>query len=180
MELLQDDILPLQDLYFNEKYAIYQMQYNHFNQCLEETIPRILKENPNKFYESIVGNKIYSYRFLFEDISIKPPVIPGQDEYMFPEDARKNNYTYSARIEATVKQIQEITDINTGEKTIRLIGEVEKEHPIASIPIMVKSRYCNVNLKRDIRNTECEYDPGCYFIVKGNEKGERSTNLPTG
>ena len=170
MELLQDDILPLQDLYFNEKYAIYQMQYNHFNQCLEETIPRILKENPNKFYESIVGNKIYSYRFLFEDISIKPPVIPGQDEYMFPEDARKNNYTYSARIEATVKQIQEITDINTGEKTIRLIGEVEKEHPIASIPIMVKSRYCNVNLKRDIRNTECEYDPGCYFIVKGNEK----------
>ena len=73
MELLQDDILPLQDLYFNEKYALYQMQYNHFNQCLEETIPRILKENPNKFYESVVGNKIYSYRFLFEDISIKPP-----------------------------------------------------------------------------------------------------------
>jgi len=170
MEINQDDILPLQDLYFNEKYALYQMQYNHFNQCLEETIPRILKENPNKFYESIVGNKIYSYRFLFDDISIKPPVIPGKDEYMFPEDARKNNYTYSARIEASIKQIQEITDINTDEKTIRIIGEVEKEHPIASIPIMVKSSYCNINLRKDVKNTECEYDPGCYFIVKGNEK----------
>ena len=170
MELTQDDILPLQDLYFNEKHALYQMQYNHFNQCLEETIPKTLRDNPNKFYESVVGNKIYSYRFLFEDISIKPPVIPGKDEYMFPEDARKNNFTYSARIEATVKQIQEITDINTGEKEIKITGEVEKEHPVASIPIMVKSTYCNVNLRKDIKNTECEFDPGCYFIVKGNEK----------
>ena len=170
MELTQDDILPLQDLYFNEKHAIYQMQYNHFNQCLEETIPKTLRENPNKFYESIVGSKIYSYRFLFEDISIKPPVIPGKDEYMFPEDARKNNYTYSARMEATIKQIQEITDINTGEKEIKIIGDVEKEHPVASIPIMIKSTYCNTNLRKDIKNTECEFDPGCYFIVKGNEK----------
>ena len=170
MEINQDDILPLQDLYFNEKYALYQMQYNHFNQCLEETIPRVLKENPNKFYESIVGNKIYSYRFIFDDISIKPPVIPGKDEYMFPEDARKNNYTYSARVEATIKQIQEITDINTNEKTVRIIGDIEKEHPIASIPIMVRSTYCNINIRKDVKNTECEFDPGCYFIVKGNEK----------
>ena len=29
------------------------MQYNHFNQCIENTIPRILTENPNKFYEVI-------------------------------------------------------------------------------------------------------------------------------
>ena len=170
MELNQDKILPLQDLYFNEKYALYQMQYNHYNQCLEESIPKCLTENPNKFYESVVGEYIYAYRFLFEDISIKPPIIPSKDEYMFPEDARKNNYTYSARIEATVKQIQEKTNVNTGEKTIKIIGDIEKEHPVASIPIMVKSSYCNINLRKDIRNTECEYDPGCYFIVKGNEK----------
>ena len=170
MELTQDDILPLQDLYFNEKNAIYHMQYNHFNQCLEETIPKILRENPNKFYESVVGSKIYSYRFLFEDISIKPPIIPGKDEYMFPEDARRNNYTYSAKMEATIKQIQEITDINTGEKEIKITGDIEKEHPVASIPIMIKSTYCNTNLRKDVKNTECDFDPGCYFIVKGNEK----------
>ena len=68
MELNQDKILPLQDLYFNEKYALYQMQYNHYNQCLEESIPKCLTENPNKFYESVVGEYIYAYRFLFEDI----------------------------------------------------------------------------------------------------------------
>ena len=78
-----------------------------------------------KIMSSLVGNKIYSYRFLFEDISIKPPVIPGKDEYMFPEDARKNNYTYSARIEATIKQIQEITDVNTKFKTYFENGELD-------------------------------------------------------
>ena len=170
MDLNQDDILPLQDLYFNETYTLYHTQYNHFNQCLEETIPSSLIENPNKFYESVSGNKIYTYRFLFEDISIKPPVIPGKDEYMFPEDARRNNYTYAARIEATVKQIQEITDVNTNEKEIKIIGEVEREHPIAYIPIMIRSNYCNINIRKDIKNNECKFDPGCYFIVKGNEK----------
>ena len=169
-ELVQNDILPLEELYFNENNSLYHLQYNHFNQCIEEAIPRSLKENPNKFYESVSGNKIYSYRFIFDDISIKPPIIPGQDEYMFPEHARENNYTYSARMEATVKQVQEITNVNTGEKTIKVIGEIEKEHPIALIPIMVKSGYCNTNIRKDIKNTECPYDPGCYFIVKGNEK----------
>ena len=80
---------------------------NSQKQVKNGTIPKTLKENPNRFYESVVGNKIYSYRFLFEDISIKPPVIPGKDEYMFPEDARRNNYTYSARIEATINEFNQ-------------------------------------------------------------------------
>tara|TARA_A100001015_G_C14989559_1_gene713227 strand:+ start:1412 stop:1906 length:495 start_codon:yes stop_codon:yes gene_type:complete len=148
----QDDIQKLEKLYFKEPYALYELQYNHFNDCLERIIPGILKDNPNKFYESNVGNKIYSYSFKFDDISLKPPVMPNKDEYMFPEDARKGNLTYSARIEATVTQVQEIFDINTQETETKIIGDEEKEHPIASIPIMVKSSYCNTNLKKDINN----------------------------
>lgn len=170
MDLTPDDILILSDLYFNKKNVLYQLQYNHFNECLEETIPKILKESENIFFENITNNNIYKYKFIFEDIAIKPPIIPGKDEYMFPEDARKNNYTYAANIEATVKQVQETININTNEKTTKVIGDIEKEHPIASIPIMIKSNYCNTQIKKDIKNTECEYDPGCYFIVKGNEK----------
>ena len=90
----QDDILPLQHLIFKEVNSMYKLQYNHFNQCMEDMIPRMLKENKNIFYESVLGNKIFKYRFLFDEISIKPPEIPGKKEYMFPEDARKNNYTY--------------------------------------------------------------------------------------
>ena len=164
------DILPIQDLYFNEKHALYQLQYNHFNDCLEKLIPFILKESPNVFYESVVNNKKYSYEFKFDDISLKPPVIPGKDEYMFPEHARKGSLTYSARLEASITQIQRIIDINTNEEEIKTIGDIEKEHPIALIPIMVKSDYCNTNLKKDYNNNECTFDPGCYFIVKGSEK----------
>ena len=170
MELEQNDIIKLQDLFFNEEYALYQLQYNHFHQFLEESIPRELKENPNIFHEGISGDKIYKYRFLFDNIAIKPPTIPNEDEYMFPEDARKKNLTYSSKLEATVTQVQEIIDINTNEKEIKIIGEPEKEIPIAFIPIMVKSNYCTTKIRKDIQNTECTYDPGCYFIVKGNEK----------
>ena len=170
MELIQNDIIKLQDLFFNEEYALYQLQYNHFHQFLEESIPRELKENPNIFHEGISGDKIYKYRFLFDNIAVKPPTIPNEDEYMFPEDARKKNLTYSSKLEATVTQVQEIIDINTNEKEIRIIGEAEKEIPIAYIPIMVKSNYCSTKIRKDIQNTECSYDPGCYFIVKGNEK----------
>ncbi|MFM7989457.1 MAG: hypothetical protein ACKPKO_60095, partial [Candidatus Fonsibacter sp.] len=37
-------------------------------------------------------------------------------------------------------------------------------------PIMVRSEYCSTNLKKDRPNTECRFDPGCYFIIKGSEK----------
>ena len=169
-EINQDDILPLQHLIFKEVNSMYKLQYNHFNQCMEDMIPRMLKENKNIFYESVLGNKIFKYRFLFDEISIKPPEIPGKKEYMFPEDARKNNYTYSAKVEANVKQIQEIYDINTEKTIIKQIGGEEKEQQIAAVPIMIKSSFCNTNIRKDIKNTECKYDPGCYFIVKGNEK----------
>ena len=35
---------------------------------------------------------------------------------------------------------------------------------------MLRSNYCTTNLNKDQKNTECAYDPGCYFIVKGQEK----------
>ena len=170
MSLIQDDILPLQDLHFNEKYALYHLQYNHYHYFVEDTLLKELKENPNIFYESESGDTLYKYRFEFEDISIKPPTIPNSDEYMFPEHARQKNLTYSSKLIATVKQIQDEINMNTGEIKSRIIGDIENEIPIAGIPIMVRSNYCTTNIRKDIKNTECDYDPGCYFIVKGNEK----------
>merc|ERR1711998_675755 len=117
-EISKDDILILQDLYFKKKNSMYKLQYNHFDNCLEESIPYFLKNNPNKFYTTSDSNNIISYKFEFSDIAIKPSIIPNSQDYMFPEDARRYNYTYSIKLEATVKQIKEIKDINTGEITI--------------------------------------------------------------
>ena len=48
-EINQDDILPLQHLIYKEVNSMYKLQYNHFNQCMEDMIPRMLKENKNIF-----------------------------------------------------------------------------------------------------------------------------------
>ena len=36
--------------------------------------------------------------------------------------------------------------------------------------ILIRSKYCSLNLKKGYNNAECEYDPGGYFIVGGSEK----------
>ncbi len=41
---------------------------------------------------------------------------------------------------------------------------------IAKIPLMLRSKYCTTVLKKETANNECRFDPGCYFIIKGNEK----------
>ena len=170
MDIKQKDILKLQDLFFNEKYKLYKYLYNSFNDFIENIIYNQLANNPNVFFETNKDNKNYKYRFIFENITIKPPTIENKEKYMFPEYARKHNLTYSSKILATVKQVQEITDMYTGEKEIKVSFDPEHEIPICEVMVMVKSDYCNTTLRKDKENKECDYDPGCYFIVNGNEK----------
>ena len=35
---------------------------------------------------------------------------------------------------------------------------------------MLRSKYCTTVLKKETADTECRFDPGCYFIIKGSEK----------
>jgi DNA-directed RNA polymerase beta subunit len=49
------------------------------------------------------------------------------------------------------------------------LGE-EKDYVVTKIPIMVRSKYCSLNLDKQFKNKECDYDPGCYFIVRGSER----------
>ncbi len=41
---------------------------------------------------------------------------------------------------------------------------------MAKIPIEFRSNYCSTVLKKDRPTTECSFDPGCYYILKGSEK----------
>ena len=52
-----------------------------------------------------------------------------------------------------------------------MVTKNNEEDPIAiaSIPVMVKSKYCSTTIKKDSHN-ECKYDPGGYFLVNGKEK----------
>lgn len=170
MDITDKDILKLIDLYFREKNILYRHLYDSYHQFVDELIPNELTNYDNVFHESITADKIYRYKFIFEDIAVRQTKYKNVNKQITPEYARKNMLTYSLDVVATVKQIQEVIDIATDEVKQVIIGEPEYNHPVARIPIMVRSRFCTTQLNKEEKNTECDYDPGGYFIVNGNEK----------
>jgi DNA-directed RNA polymerase II subunit RPB2 len=164
------DIKSIQDLYFNMPQVLFRHQFESFNQFIDEIIYNELKNGENIFYESSGEEYIYRYGFKFDKISLKPPMYDNEDEIMYPHDARKRHMNYASKLVATVTQYQKVINIMTGEETINVVGNPENNVPIGKVFIMVKSKYCSTNIKPELVDRECEYDPGGYFIVNGNEK----------
>jgi len=165
-----NDIFKFMDLYYNRTGIMYTHQYNSFNKLFDEDIKNFLEKSDNTFFEKITKDKIIKYKFEYSNIAIRPPMLPNEDELMFPSDARNRNITYNAKLIATVTQVQEITDITTDIVEKKIIGKPENEFPIAYIPVMLRSKYCSLNIKKGYDVSECEYDPGGYFIIYGSEK----------
>ena len=174
-----EEIFKLIDLYFNEKFILYNFQWNAYNQFVNDTIRNDIMNIEHIIHEDQHAGKIYRYKIIFKNVSIKPPVDDNSndEEIIFPEDCRTRFLTYASKIIADVAQVQEIIDCESSgldktddsENEQKIIAE-EKNVPIAKIPLMVRSEYCATNLKKDRANTECRFDPGCYFIIKGSEK----------
>ena len=163
----QDNIDIMIDLYFNQIQILYEHLFASYNVFIKNIIPDSIKKN--NFYENIDKNKIYLHGFECSDIRIKPATFENDTEIKFPFDARKNQLNYFGTIIANIYQYVEIVDLITGNKTVKIVGEVEKDISVANIPIMVKSEFCTTYIKKDYKN-ECKYDPGGYFIVNGAEK----------
>lgn len=162
-------IFKLTDLYFKQKNIMYTHLYNSFDKFLDHDVKNMLTEGDNIFFEKYTNDKIYRYRFKFDNISIKPPILDNEDDIMYPMHARTRNLTYAVNLVATITQHQDVVDISSGDTVTRQIGTPEYEYPIATIPVMVRSKYCSLNIKKGDKS-ECSYDPGGYFIVNGSEK----------
>ena len=165
----QKDIDKLIDLYFNQPKVLYEHLFASYHQFVGEIIPYSLIQEQNYFYENVVKELVYLHGFKCSNIRIKPSTFENDNEIKFPSDARRNHLNYFATVVADIQQFVEIVDSITNEKTIKLIGDLEKETPIANIPIMTKSKYCSTHIKQDVKK-ECKFDPGGYFIVNGAEK----------
>ena len=165
----QIEINKLIELYFNQPNVLYEHLFASYHQFVSEIIPYSLIQEPNYFSETVDKEFIYQHGFKCSNIRIKPSTFENDNEIKFPSDARKNHLNYFATVVADVQQFVEKINALTNEKVIKNIGEVEKETPIANIPIMVKSKYCSTVIKQDLKG-ECKYDPGGYFIVNGGEK----------
>ncbi|QGR53808.2 DNA-directed RNA polymerase RPB2 [Moumouvirus maliensis] len=161
----------LLDLFFERNNQILVSHHiESFNQFIEETIPSILRSGENVISEKTTENKVIRYRLTFDDLGIKPPSLDNDEGLLYPLDAIRKQLSYSSKYTATITQWQDIVDISTGKTETRIIGAPEKDVPIAKIPIMVKSKYCNLTLRPDLSCKHCRYDQGGYFIVNGSEK----------
>ena len=166
------DIFKLIDLYFNEQFKLYSYQWHSYDEFISD-IRNDIENNEHIIYEDNISNKIYRYKIIFTNVLIKPPVDDNlnDEEILFPEDCRTRFLTYASKIIGDITQVQEIIDCENSLDEIEY-NVIAKENnvTIAKIPIMVRSKYCSTNLKKNTPNTECRFDPGCYFIVKGSEK----------
>ncbi len=166
---IQKEINKLIELHFNQPKVLYEHLFASYHQFVGEIIPYSLIQEQNYFYESVDKELIYLHGFKCSNIRIKPSTFENDNEIKFPSDARKNHLNYFATVVADVQQFVEKVDSITGNKQIKNIGDVEKETPVANIPIMVKSSFCSTHIKKNLKG-ECRIDPGGYFIVNGAEK----------
>lgn len=165
----EKEIDKLIDIYLSQPKVLYEHLFAGYHQFVGEIIPYSLIQESNYFYENIDKEIINLHGFKCSNIRIKPSTFDNDNEIKFPSDARKNHLNYFATVVADIYQFVEKVDTITGEKTIKTIGNIEKDIHVANIPIMVKSKYCSTHIKQNLKS-ECKFDPGGYFIVNGAEK----------
>lgn len=169
-DLTTDEIFRMADLHFNKKNYIFRHLYDSYNKFLEEDVKNFLENGEHVFTETMTSTTYYKYRFKYENVMIDEPTLNDGIEPMFPSDARHENFTYSVKLVADVTQYQDIIDIASDTKITKQVGDIERGKHVATIPLMVRSKWCSLNTNKGIDKNECDFDAGGYFIVNGNEK----------
>lgn len=148
--------------YFKDKSFI-QSNIESFNNFMDFELQKIINET-EEIIPTIVPQEVESFRIKFSKINIKKPEIveaDGSRRKLFPMEARLRALTYAASVEVDVSVY---------------INGVQRESfttEIGKIPVMVKSKYCNLfNLKDDelLEHNEDSNDFGGYFVLNGNER----------
>lgn len=166
-----DPYFELLDLFFEQDIQmLVKHQIESYNQFIEEIIPDIIQNGQNIISEKASATKIVRHRLTFDNPGLKLPMLDNDEGSLFPIDAIQKNLSYSSRYTATVTQWQDVIDVITGETETTMVGSPDKDVPIAKIPVMVGSTYCNLTQKPDICKNHCKYDYGGYFIINGSEK----------
>lgn len=148
---------------FFEDNSMVEANIESYNRFIEEELPKIIEEN--KVIEpTIIPTNVDDFKIKFDKVYItKPEIIEadGSKREIHPIEARLRKMTYAAPM---------FIEISAH------INGVQREaftSQIASIPIMLKSKYCYLNKKNReelIKEGEDPEDPGGYFIVNGSEK----------
>ena len=139
-----------------KEHSLVESNLISFNDFIEHRMQEIVDE----ISESIDND---DFEINLGKIKVELPKIieaDGSSSLVMPYEARIRKLTYSAPI--------------TLEITVRKGDQVDSETvEIGKIPIMVKSRVCNIHgmsKEKLVENYSDPLDPGGYFIINGNER----------
>jgi DNA-directed RNA polymerase subunit B len=139
------------------QHSLVESNITSFNNFIEIRMQQIVDElNETLVNEEDIKVKLGKIRLSKPEITESD----GSKKGILPIDARLRGLTYSSPIflEITIKKGSEIES-----------QEVE----IGKIPIIVKSKYCNLNgldKNKLVENYNDPRDPGGYFIINGNDR----------
>ncbi len=148
--------------YFKD-YPFVEANIQSFNDFIDKQLQKLVDE-VGDIIPTIIPQEVESFVIKLKKIWIDKPTIieaDGSKRELFPSEARLRNLTYSApiylEVSAHVDEIQR-------ESFVSMIGK---------LPIMLRSKYCNLyGLKKEdlIIRGEDPNGPGGYFIINGNER----------
>ncbi len=131
-------------------------QIDSFNRFLDEGLQRVIDE------QKIIELDIPDTYVRLGKIWVGRPIVKeadGSRKKLFPAEARLRNLTYAAPIYLEAQVVEE--------------GREHEEEvvEIGMLPIMLKSKACNLNEVDDVTKVgEDPLDPGGYFIINGSER----------
>ena len=142
-----------------------------FNIINEKNPVKILKEQDPDTKEYNLQAEIYFGGKDGDKLYFGKPIIfdETRKHYMFPNEARLRNMTYSTTLHMDITVIYKI--IKNGE--LQTIESTLEKIYFGKFPIMLNSDLCILNkLDKEVKFNmgECKNDKGGYFIIDGKEK----------
>ena len=150
-----------------------------FNNFIDINIPEIISQSSPQIIQYDFVPELNKYKkeihIYFEDHFLEEPTIyenDGSYKTMTPSIARTRQLTYSSPLYINLR-IKSITKSGENFETEEINEKELKKIHFGKIPIMIKSKHCILSKKRNIdliKEKECPYDLGGYFLINGNEK----------
>ena len=157
--------------------SLAQLQIRSYNQFCEELVKVIEEEGrmrvPFKpqFYPGSDNSHMQEWEFEFSNVTASPAMHQENDSTRIrttPMMCRMRDLTYQKEIWAQVDARK--YEISRGQNRSLIDSIRMPKVTIAYVPLMVKSKWCQVDQIERGKGEECPYDQGGYFIIRGSEK----------
>lgn len=141
---------------YHRTVSILANQFDSFDNFIERGMQTIINQN-----RRICDEKGYSLEYGQVYVSNPHTLINNELVDIYPDDARRLEINYESTIYIDIIE-------TNGEKVV-----CHSRVPIGKIPIMVKSKTCNLSRltsTEQVEQNECSNDLGGYFIISGHER----------